>query len=295
MSQNSYSEKFLRATLVLPAANFPGTSSNTLTLVGYRMSATIQQKRRWANTLDLTIFGMREADMNRVTILWSAADPQLVHTDALITLEASPDGKAWTQVFNGTFIDCSPDYRSVPYACLRAHAVTGNAFQLAIAPATSYRGSTPIASVAQYLAQQMGFAFENNGVTGNIASPYYPGTYMDQFQQLAQHANFDFYFDGNATLAICPANFPRQNRTMPIFTPSSGLVGYPSVQRFGIHCDTLFTPALTVGGLLQISGSIVPSANGTWLPYSATHTLESLMPDGAWFSSLDCQPSNLTA
>jgi hypothetical protein len=29
----------LRATLILPAGNFPGTTSNTLTLVGYRMLA----------------------------------------------------------------------------------------------------------------------------------------------------------------------------------------------------------------------------------------------------------------
>lgn len=287
----SYSKKLLRATLILPTANFPGTSSNTLTLVGYRMSATIQGPAGFPNQLNLTIFGMREADMNQVTILWSAATPQQVSTRALIQLEASPDGNAWTQVFEGTFIQAQPDYRNVPYACLRVQAVTGNGMQLAIAPATSYRGSTPVATIAQYLAQQMGFAFENNGVSGNLASPYYPGTYMDQFRELAQHANFDFYFDGNATLAICPANEPRQGKSVPIFTPESGLIGFPTIGQYGIHCDTIFTPALTTGGEMQIKDSIVPSANGTWQPYSVTHELESLMPGGAWFSSLECRPA----
>jgi len=284
----SYSAKSLRATLILPTANFPGTSSNTLTLVGYRMSATIQGPAGFPNQLDLTIYGMREADMNQVTILWSAATPQQVSTRALIQLEASPDGAAWTQVFEGTFIQAQPDYRAVPHACLRVQAITGNGMQLAIAPATSYRGQTSIAVIAQYLAQQMGFAFENNGVSGNLASPYYPGTYMDQFRQLAKHANFDFYFDGNATLAICPKNTPRQGKTVPVFSPSSGLIGFPTIGQYGIHADVLFTPALTTGAEIRIDGSIVPSANGTWQPYSVTHDLESLMPGGAWFTSMDC-------
>lgn len=295
MSANSYSQKLLRATLVLPEANFPGTTSNTLTLVGYRMSATIQGPAGLPNQLDLTIYGMQQADMNKVTILYSAATPQQVNTRALVQLEASPDGVAWTQVFNGTFIQAQPDYRNVPRACLRAQAITGNGMQLAIAPATSYRGATSIATIAQYLATQMGFAFENNGVTGNLSTPYYPGTYMDQFRQLAEHANFSFYFDGNSTLAICPLNTPRQNKPVPILTPSSGLINRPTIGQYGIHVDALFVPALTLGGEIQVSGSDVPGANGTWSPYSMTLELESLMPGGAWFASMDCTPATAPA
>jgi hypothetical protein len=299
MTASSYSaQKLLRATLILPQGNFPGassealelTGSNTLTLVGYRMSATIQTKANHPNSLDLMIYGMRQADMNAVTILWSASGFALTaqNAKALIQLEASPDGVAWTQVFEGQFSQAAPDYSGAPNVGLRLQAWTGNGFQIAIAPATTYRGATSIASIAQYLAGKMGFAFENNGVTGNLSTPYYPGTYMGQFRELAKHANFDFYFDGNSTLAICPANEPRQGKPVPVFSPSSGLVGFPTVQQYGISCDVLFTPALTTGATIQVAGSIVPSANGRWSVYSATHQLESLMPGGRWFSSLDC-------
>lgn len=291
----SYSEKLLRATLILPTANFPGTSSNTLTLVGYRMSATIQGPAGLPNQLDLTIYGMRQADMNQVTVLWSNATPQLVSTRAMVQVEASPDGTTWTQVFAGTFIQAQPDYSAAPRACLRAHAITGNGMQLGIAAPTSYPGQTSIASIAQYLAGQMGFAFENNGVTGNLSTPYYPGTYMDQFRQLAIHANFDFYFDGNATLAICPKNQPRQGKAVPVFSPQSGLINRPTIGQYGIHADVLFTPALITGSEIQITGSDVPGANGSWQPYSVTHDLESLMPGGAWFSSMDCMPVRAAA
>jgi hypothetical protein len=55
----SYSSKQLRTTLILPQSNFPGTTSNTLTLVGYRALANIVAASTFPNALDLTIFGMR--------------------------------------------------------------------------------------------------------------------------------------------------------------------------------------------------------------------------------------------
>ena len=285
---SSYSSKLLRATLTLPESNFPGTASNTLTLVGYRMSATITGAAAYPNDLDLSIFGMRQQDMNAVTILWSPPIATAMPVKAFVELEASPDGSAWTQVFSGTFLDAAPDYTGIPDACLRIQAQAGYASQIQPASPTSYPGSASIVQIAAYLAGKMGFALENNGVTGNLSTPYYPGTYMDQFRQLCEHANLDFYFDGNATLAICPKNSPRQGKTVPVFSPSSGLIGYPTIQRFGIHVDVLFTPSLILGGLIQVSGSQVPSANGLWQPALVTHELDALMPDGRWQSGLKC-------
>ena len=60
------------------------------------------------------------------------------------------------------------------------------------------------------------------------------------------------------------------------------------MQRFGVYINVLFTPALTHGAMLTVAGSIVPGSNGTWFANSITHELESLMPGGAWFSSIKC-------
>jgi hypothetical protein len=134
----------------------------------------------------------------------------------------------------------------------------------------------------------MGFTLEPNNVSGSLPTPYFPGTLMDQFKALCEHADLDFYFDGNNVLAICPKNQPRQGKPVPVFSPTSGLVGFPTVQRFGIHADVIFTPALTIGSEFQIRDSIVPGANGPWFAVAMTHDLESLQPDGAWFSHIDC-------
>lgn len=294
MSSGSYSSKLLRATLVLPQGSFPGSasSSNTLTLVGYRMLAHIETASGYPTTLNLTVFGMRQDDMNQVTILWAGPNVTAIPAYPRIQLEASNDGVAWTQVFEGRFVEAAPDYTDAPNAALKIQAMTGYGLQLQIAAPTSYPGirqyAPSVVSIAQYLAGQMGFKLENNGVTGSLSTPYFPGTYMDQFRELCKHANLDFYFDVNNVLAICPANTPRQNKAVPVFSPSSGLVGFPTVQRNGIHADVLWTPALSIGGNIQIAGSLVPGANGTWFANKVAHDLESLQPDGAWFSHIDC-------
>lgn len=290
---SGYSSKLLRVTLILPAGVFPGTSSNTLTLTGYRTLAHIKAAGGFSNTLDLTVYGMRQSDMNAVTILWGDATAAAMYGRPMVQVEASGDGgQSWCQVFEGNFVDGAPDYTAVPNVALRVLASIGYSAQIEAVPPTSYRGSTSVAAVATYIAGEMGFVLENNGVTGNLSTPYYPGTYMDQFRHLCQDMNLDFYFDGNAVLAICPKGKPRQGGSVPVFSPAMGnLVGFPTVQRFGVHADVLFTPALTIGNEFQIQGSIVPSANGTWFAGKMEHDLESLQPDGAWFTHIDCYRS----
>lgn len=296
MTVSSYAQKLLRATLILPAGTFPGTGSNTLTLVGYRMLATAQGAAGFPYQLDLTVFGMRQADMNQVTILWAAVagQPTATYARALVKLEASSDaGQTWCQVFQGTFIQAQPDYRNPPFVGLHALAMTGSGSQIQIAPPTSYRGSTSVLSILQALADGMSFTLENNGVSGNLSTPYYGGSYMDQFRQVCEHANLDFYFDGDATLAICPKDQPRVNKSIPVLSPTSGLKGFPTIQQFGLHIDALFRPAFTtgLGSVVQVEDSVVPGANGLWKPFLMTHNLESLNPDGPWFTGMDCTPA----
>jgi hypothetical protein len=294
VASSSYSSKQLRTTLILPEANFPGTSSNTLTLTGFRASATITGAANFPSSMDLAIYGMSQADMNALTVLWANPIATAVPAVPLVQLEASSDGVTWTQVFEGTFFEASPDYRGIPDACLRISAMTGYRSVIEPAPPTSYTGSASVVQIAQYLAGKMGFTLENNGVSGTLSTPYFPGTYMDQFRELCEHANLDYYFDGNTVLAICPKNQPRQGKPVPVLSPSSGLIGFPTVERYGLHVDALFTPALALGGQLQIADSIVPSANGSWFSYFLEYRLESVMPDGLWQVGMKCSKAPIS-
>ena len=293
----SFVQRQLRASLTLPQGNFPGTNSNTLVLTNLRMSARVEQVGGGYNTLDLRIYGMRQADMQAVTVVWVTNDG--VQWDpsaqALITLEASTGNGGWVGVFNGQFIEGGPDYRALPEVCLTAQARVGYSQQLTTPSPLSYSVSVDVATLAGQLAKQMGFAFENNGVQAKLDKPYLSGGQMDQFRELAEAAGFDYYFtpgggpnNSLGTIVICPPNQGRQGKTPVPVNPQSGMVGYPTLQRYGVDVTVLFNPGIEMGSPIQISGSSLPGTDGAWFPFAAVHELESIKPGGHWFSHLQC-------
>lgn len=292
---SSFTTKQLRASLILPQGKFPSTNNNTLVLTGLRMSAQLEQSGRWTNSCDLRIWGMRQADMNAVTVLFGQGGQVInINAVALLILESN-DGSGWLQIFEGQFIEGGPDYSQLPDACLHAIAQTGAGQQYLTAAPSSYRGAQNAATLARQLATQMDFQFENNGVQATLNNPYLPGTLMDQFRALAEAAGFDYYFDAKSTLIICPANQPRQGKTSIPVNPQTGLVGYPTLTRFGVELMALFSPAIELGSPIQVSGSTVPGCDGHWFPYAANHDLESIVPNGRWFSRLKCATASAYA
>lgn len=291
----SFVNRLLRATLILPVGNFPGTNSNTLVLENFRMSARLQGAGNFTNSLALHIWGMRQVDMNAVTILFGQdGNPININARALIQLAVKDNG-SYLQVFEGQFFDAQPDYRNLPDVALTINAMTGMGQQYLPAGPTSVDGGADVPGLAKQLATKMGFAFEDNGVEGTIADPYLGGTLMDQFRQLAADANFDFYFDAKQTLIICPKNEPRQNKTAVVISPGTGLQGYVTLTRFGIELDVLWNSAIENGSPIEIRDSDVPGTNGLWFPFSFTHELDCIKPGGRWLSHLECMRSPMSA
>ena len=285
---NSFVARLLKATLILPQGNFPGTNSNSLVLENFRMSARLTGAGNFTSQCVMHIWGMRQVDMNAVTVLFGQdGKPQNINARALLILEAKAEA-GYLKVFEGQFIDAQPDYRNAPDVSLTINAMTGAGQQYLAAAPTSINGTGDVPGMAQTLATQMGFAFENNGVTGTIATPYYSGTLMDQFRQLANDAGFDFYFDAKSTLIICQKNQPRKGKNAIVLSRSSGLVDYVTLNRMGIEFDCLWNSAIENGSPVEIQGSEVPGTNGLWFPNKFTHELESVKPGGRWFSHLEC-------
>lgn len=286
----SFTQKLLRVSLTLPAGNFAGPNSNTLVLTGFRTVAHLERAGNFTNQCTLSIYGMRQIDMNAVTVMFGqGGNIQSINTRAIVTLESN-DGSGWLQIFQGQCQQAQPNYQNAPEVCLTLQASTGAAQQYLTSSPTSIRGAVDVAALAQQLATQMGFPFEDNGVTGSIDTPYLSGTVMDQFRELATASNFDFYFDAKSTLIICPPNQGRVSKAPIQINFQSGQIGYVTLGQYGITVDVLFSPSIALGWPIQISGSQVKGTNGTWYPYSAIDDLEAVKPGGMWKSRLQCAP-----
>jgi hypothetical protein len=274
------SKKQLRFVITLGTGKFGSSNNDTITLQGFRAIADIDKAGgMMMGTLRAKIFGVKQVDMNSVTTLQWKPGTLIPNTVEVFAI----DGAAETLVFAGNIVNAWADYQSMPDVYLHIQAQSAFFNALKAIPPRSFKGRVDVASVMAQIARDLGYIFENNGVTTQLTDVYLPNTGMEQAKDLARAAGCDLYLD-DKILAITPPNVPRKV-IIPRISPASGLVGYPTFDGVGVNFQTLFNPAVTFGGSIKLETDVQQAA-GEWVVTSVGHRLESEKPGGAWFSSI---------
>lgn len=290
MSQTSFTDKQLKFTLILSPENtnavFPMTGSNTLVISNCRAACQIQTVPLVPTRACVKIYGMRQQDMNALTVIFFNSAQKIVFNSLIIEQNS---GQGWTQVFSGMITDAQPRYRSQPNVFFDIQALTGYQHQIAPVPPISFRGTVPVDTIAKQLASAMDYSYINAGVTANVTNGYFPGTNMDQLNRLCQMSRTQYVIAGD-TLYIYPNGQFVPSIPMLQLSPQSGLDGYPELEKFGLVITSLFNPTLAAGGRVQVVGSDVPNANGIWSPFMVDHALEANLPGGQWHTVSQCLP-----
>jgi len=273
-------KKQLRFVITLGTGKFGSSNNDTITLQGFRAIADIEKAGgMMMGTLRAKVFGVKQADMNSVTTLQWKAGLLIPNTVEVFAI----DGAAETLVFAGNIVNAWADYQSMPDVYLHIQAQSAFFNALKAIPPRSFKGGVDVASVMAQIARDLGYLFENNGVTTQLTDVYLPNTGMEQAKDLARAAGCDLYLD-DKILAITPPNVPRKV-IIPLISPASGLVGYPTFDGVGVNFQTLFNPAVTFGGSVKLETDVQQAA-GEWVVTSVNHRLESEKPGGAWFSTI---------
>jgi len=279
---SSFNSKILQANLTLMSGTFDGTN-NQVQLTGLKMDAEIDKGGHPSkNKLKLKIYGMNQNDMAKLTTLPAKAGKALaVHHSKLQLLAGDQFGLA--TAFGGEITGAWIDYQSAPDLYLSIEALAG--YYPAIAPVApkSFPGGVPAAGIMSTLASQMGYAFENNGVTAQLHNPYLPGTAMQQAGAVAAAANIEFGVDDD-TLFICPRGTARAG-TAPLISAATGMMKYPLFDKEGLKVSTLYNPGIKLGGLVVVQSSIAVCC-GTWRVHGLKHHLTSETPSGPWESKV---------
>ena len=273
-------KKTIRFVITLGTGKFGSSDNDTITLQGFRASADIDKAGgMMMGTLRAKIYGVKQADMNSVTTLQWKPGTLIPNTVEVFAI----DGAAETLVFAGNIVNAWADYQSMPDVFLHIQAQAAFFNALKPIPPRSFKGRVDVPSVMAQIARDLGYTFENNGVTTQLVDVYLPNTGMEQAKDLARAAGCDLYLD-DKILAITPPNVPRKV-IIPLISPASGLVGYPTFDGVGVNFQTLFNPAVTFGGSIKLETDVQQAA-GEWVVTSVGHRLESEKPGGAWFSSI---------
>lgn len=284
---NSFIAKRLRVTLILAdSANvsFTATGDNTLTLIDNRMSARVMSNARQATQMSLKIWGMTLVDMNAMTAAW--LDPNAIRNN-LVTLEAD-SGDGFRPVFNGTILEAQPDFRSGPDVSFQILATIRYFQQINIVEPLSIKGDADIGVLGRYIADKLEMSYEQSpDVKATLTDPYFPGSLWTQLNSICKAARVDYYFQGDK-LVFAPLSQAFDQKPAVVLSPTTGLLGYPMYTRRGLNVSAIFDAAFLCGTAITIQDSIVKGANGNWYPYSIEHTLEAVMSNGKWNSSLQC-------
>lgn len=321
LSQSSFSQKILNFSITL-ASNAPQPQPSgfaesqsmqtpgTYNITGARARCRITNAGAPAGgSAQIAIYGLSQSLMNQLATLGMVVD-SVSKNSILVSAGTASNGDAsaananavpfagFPVVFGGTIWFAYGDYDAMPEVPFRITAQTGlfNAVQ-SVAPA-SFTGSTSIVSIMQGFANQLGVPFENNGVSGNLSNPYFPGTVLQQMYQAAEHANVHAQLvDGGTKLAIWPIGGSRTSQTnVPLVSLNTGMITTPSFAQNGwMIVKMLYNPDVVFGGNIQVQSQNVPQANKLWTVYKLDFALDTLFPGGDWMATAYCYPKGVNA
>lgn len=275
-------KKQLRFVITLGTGKFGSSNNDQITLQGFRAIADIDKAGgMMMGTLKAKVYGVKQEDMNSITTLQWKPGTLIPNTVEVFAI----DGPAETLVFAGNIVNAWADYQSMPDVFLHIQAQAAFFNQLKAVPPRSFKGPIDVSSVMAQIARDLGYTFENNGVSVQLTDVYLANTGIEQAKELARAARIGFYID-DKVMAITPTpNAPRDVKGVPVISPATGLMGYPTFDGVGVNFQALFNPAVTFGGTIKLETDVKQAA-GEWIVTSVAHRLESEKPGGAWFSTI---------
>jgi len=283
-----FSHKKLDVTFRLGKGDFGEGGFDTVKLTGLRVSASvIKPGAGGMNTMQMRVWGMKLSMMNRLSTLGLQVIGGNLGLGAnYVILEAGDDrSNQRSTVFTGTIFNAYADPSGQPDVPFILDASAGADLALKPVAPSSFKGAVDVASAMQTLAGRTNLTFENSGVSGvTVVDPYLPGTAREQIKRLAEMANIEHKIDDNNTLAIWPKGKGRGN-VVVIMSPRTGMVGYPTYTSGAIEVVTIYNPQIVYGTRVKVE-SVLKMAYGEWEVKVMTHTLDSEVASGNWFTRL---------
>lgn len=280
----TFSKRIISLQFQLGQGDFGEAGTDTVTLEGLRCSVDIVRAGIAFGQAQIRIWGMPLDLMKRLTVTRQFYIERRVNNR--VAIEVGGENGMGT-CFIGTVWDAWVDARNAPDVSFNVGATSSLLATSKPVPPLSFKGAVDIGLALTTIADQIGYRFENSGVTGTLQNPYKPGTLRAQIDSLCRDVGCSYDLDeSKKVLAIWPKNGTRGGQNIRI-SSDTGLVGYPSFTQGGLQFTTLYNPDITFGSNISMD-SIVPAANGDWSVMGLAHRLDANIPGGQWFTDVEC-------
>ncbi len=204
-----------------------------------------------------------------------------------IAIEAGDQDSELVPVFKGGITFAYPDFGDAPNVALIIESQTAVLESMAPVDAESYKGYQDVVNIMGQICERVGYTLESNDVNAKLNDVYLCDTDMKKIRKLADDAHLDLYLENNL-VAITPKGQPRKIK-IPIVSPETGLIGYPTPTMVGVNFKCFFDPLVRFGGVVRIKDSEVKFCNGDWLIYGIRSTLETEQESARWHMEVSTQ------
>lgn len=281
----TFARRIVNLQFQLGQGDFGEGGNDTVTLEGLRCSVSIVRAGIGFSRADIQIWGMKLDLMNKLTVTQKFFFENTRYNQVIVSAGDEEGGVA--MCFGGTIREAWADGRQAPDVMFHVSADSGQFALSKSVPPVSFKGSVDAALVLSGIASQMGYQFENGGITGTLANPYKPGTPRAQLESVCRDIGCALEVDeATMTVAVWPKRGSRGGEAIRI-APDSGLIGYPSFTQSGIQFSTIYNPSLAFGRPIRMESQFT-AANGQWVVSALQHRLDANIPGGQWASDIEC-------
>ena len=290
-----FSKKRIDVTFSLGQGTFGTSGFKTVKCSGYRVQCDIARSGGVSKgELNLRIYGLDVSTMNQLARVGRVPTGQTQNQ----IIVAAGDTDPLPNVYKGSIFMGWADFTAAPDVAFVVGAQAGWWETVYGGTPSSYHGSVDVAQIMADLVAKMnaengtGYTVENNSnLSFTLNDQYLSGSYFAQAQTAAFNAGINMELD-NDVLAIWPMGGARVksttlNANTPIVSIDTGEYGYPKYNATGITVRCAFNPAIKVGGLIYVKSLLQP-ATQTWIVNTIAHNLDSEIPNGNWFSTMEC-------
>ena len=278
---DSYSEKSVVATVLMSE----GKSSFEKRFEGFAIEASIDKPGPPDTpTATVTILGLGLDTMASLTQL--AFDHRAKRKN-LLKIEAGERGRTLSTVFTGEITSAWADFNAAPDVEFQIDAKSASYPNLIPQPPISVRGQQTAADAIKSLCDEIGYTFENHGVSASISNCILHGSPVHKMRWIAETVGASLIID-DTTCALVPKYGVRAPAGgIPLISVETGMIGWPTFDDKGIRVESFFRPDVRIGSTVRVA-SIVPRASGVWKVTSLHHDLSANNPDGAdkWITSI---------
>lgn len=270
LSLNEQSEQFVAT---------DGSKASAVSHTGLRVSVM----NNYGNgalypTATITIYGLPMEKIDKIIrIRWNTKDS--FHN--YVKVEEGNIGEDLNFFYEGQITFARLDTTSAPDIALVIESQLAFSQKQKNAPSRSYLEGEKVQDIIEEICTDINFKYENNGV--DITAPgeiTLDNTNMEQIRSLCSAYQIDLAVEHDK-IAITNPEEPREI-PIPVITPKTGLLGYPTSTWQGISFSCLYNPLVKFHGPVTIKDSVVTMANRDWRIFGVRTQLEANMPNGAW-------------